>query len=67
MSMRTNRRTKGKFRVSPRADWSKAAREWVDDKTNYLIYNEGMPAEQAYAVAISLAREKGYKIPERKK
>ena len=67
MSYRTNRKTGGKFRVSPRSKWSEAAKDFVDEKTNFLIYEEGYPADQAYAIAVSMARKRGFKIPERKK
>ncbi|HYT43725.1 MAG TPA: DUF6496 domain-containing protein [Methylomirabilota bacterium] len=59
MTFRTNRRTKRKF-------WSSAARKWVDAKTDFLIDEEDKSPKQAYAIAISLARKKGYKIPKRK-
>ena len=59
MTFRTNRRTKRKF-------WSSAARKWVDNKTEYLIEEEDKSPSQAYAIAISMARKKGYKISKRK-
>jgi hypothetical protein len=59
MPYRTNRRTKRKF-------WSPAAKRFVDDKTNYLIEEEGKSPSQAYAIAISYARREGYKVPKRK-
>ncbi len=62
MSFRTNRRTKRRFRTG----WSSAAKRFVDDKTNYLIEEEGKSPGQAYAIAISYARREGYKIPKRK-
>ena len=58
MPYRTNRRTKRKF-------WSPAARRYVDYKTNYLIEEEGKDPRQAYAIAVSMGRKKGYKIPKR--
>jgi hypothetical protein len=60
MTFRTNRRTKRKF-------WSPAARKYVDYKTNYLIEEEGKDPKQAYAIAVSMARKKGLKIPKKKK
>ena len=39
---------------------------WIDAKTNYLIHHEGVPADQAYATAISMARERGFHIPQRR-
>ena len=62
MSYRTNRRTHKRFRTG----WSTAAKRFVDNKTNYLIEEEDMSPSQSYAVAISMARKKGYKIPKRK-
>ncbi len=59
MTFRTNRRTKRKF-------WSSAARKYVDNKTEYLIEEEDISPSQAYAIAISMARKKGYKISKRK-
>ena len=59
MTFRTNRRTKRKF-------WSSAARKWVDAKTDFLIDEESKSPKQAYAIAVSMARKKGYKIPVRK-
>jgi hypothetical protein len=58
MTFRTNRRTKRKF-------WSSAARKYVDAKTNYLIEEEDKSPAQAYAIAVSIARRKGYKIPQK--
>lgn len=59
MTFKTNRKTKRKF-------WSKAAKRYVDNKTDYLIEEEGKSPGEAYAIAISYARRKGYKIPKRK-
>lgn len=49
-----------------RKGWSEAAKEYVDDKTDYLIEEEGMSPKQAYAVAIDYARREGYKVPIRR-
>ncbi len=62
---RKNRRTGGTFRV--RTGWTQAAKDFVDEKTTFLIEQEGESPQQAYAHAISVARSRGYKIPERKK
>ncbi len=62
MSYRTNRRTHKRFRTG----WSSAAKKFVDDKTNYLIEEEDKDPRQAYAISISMARKKGYKIPKRR-
>ena len=59
MVYRTNRRTSRKF-------WSTAAKKYVDDKTDYLIEEEDKDPKQAYAIAVSMARSRGYKIPKRK-
>ena len=60
MTFRTNRRSRRTF-------WSPAARKWVDHKTTYLIEEEDKSPAQAYAIAVSMARKKGYKIPKKKK
>ncbi len=59
MTFRKNRKTHRTF-------WSPAARKWVDNKTEYLIEEEDKSPSQAYAIAISMARKKGYKISKRK-
>ncbi len=59
MTFKTNRRSGRKF-------WSPAARKWVDNKTNYLIEEEDKSPAQAYAIAVSMGRKKGYKIPKRR-
>jgi hypothetical protein len=43
--------------------YSKAGREYVREKTSYLIEEEGMEPSQAYAVAHKYARDLGYKVP----
>ncbi len=43
--------------------YSKAGREFVREKTQYLIEEEGMSPAQAYAVAHDYARREGLKVP----
>jgi len=44
---------------------SPEAQDWISNKIRKLI-NEGKSQEQAAAIAYSMAREKGYKVPEKK-
>ena len=44
---------------------SPEAQDWISNKIRKLI-NEGKSQEQAAAIAYSMARERGYKVPEKK-
>lgn len=41
------------------------AREWISRKIKYLIEHEGKTPEQAAGQAYSMARQRGYKVPEK--
>ncbi len=43
--------------------YSKAGREYVREKTSYLITEEGLDPKQAYAIAHDFARREGLKVP----
>jgi hypothetical protein len=47
------------------AGYSKPAQKFVSSKIHKLR-KEGMPPKQRVAISLSMAREKGYKVPERK-
>lgn len=42
------------------------AQEFISKKIEYLMEEEGMPQDQAIAVAYSYAKEEGYDVPEKK-
>ncbi len=63
MSWRTNRRTRKRFKMSR---YSPAAQEYISEKIRFLIDEEGKTQEQAIAQAISMARKRGFKVPERR-
>lgn len=46
---------------------SDEAQKFISEKIKYLVEHEGKTQEQAAAIAYSLAREKGFSIPEKKK
>jgi len=45
---------------------SEEAQEWISKKIKHLIENEGKTQEQAAGQAHSMAREKGFDVPEKK-
>lgn len=47
------------------AKYSKAAEEYIGNKM-HKMKREGMPHNQMVAVALSMARKKGYKVPKKK-
>lgn len=51
--------TKEEEKVSPKA------RDWISDKISKLV-REGKPQDQAIAIAHSMARQQGMKVPEKK-
>lgn len=44
---------------------SDEAQKWISEKIKKLV-DEGKPQDQAVAIALSMAREKGYSVPEKK-
>jgi len=45
---------------------SDEASDWISKKIKFLMEEEGKPQDQAIAMAHSMAREKGYDVPEKK-
>ncbi len=48
-----------------RSKTSPAARKYINKKIEILVHEEGYPQKQAVAVAYSMARKRGYKVPKR--
>ena len=46
---------------------SDKASDWISRKIKFLVESEGKSQEQAAAIAYSMAREKGMKVPKKKK
>lgn len=47
--------------------YSRSAELWIARKIRFLVKREGKPLDQAIAMAMSMAREKGLKVPARAK